>query len=419
MKVYDYLKEAHKTDILPSDDMKQDINPRLGLAGEIGFLLSALKKEVRDNHPTAEATRATIKDELGDILWYSVTVAKRAGLDFQHDVLYGNLLRIQSPDMDKNDAPAPLNQELLAADKEFGGALVLGPRAVHSFGQYQKLAFLSSRYKKKDALVPYLVRIWRNAGELLAPFGRVGKLDRNAINDDKLVPKALGDIMWYVAGFASVYKLNLDEVASENVKKIRSAFPTPDQRSPTGLYDEGLHVLEQFPRKFNVDFVESDSSTAVMLVNGVRMGDRLTDNAYTTGSGDRRLIDGYRFHDSIHLAFVATLGWSPVIRGLMMRKRKSNPILDEVEDGARAQIVEEIIVKVSHSYAIGIHHDKLLDERKHVNLNLLKDIVLLAEGLEVEGGRKGFQACAYWEWEKAILEGFRIYNLLRRNRGGG
>ena len=224
--------------------------------------------------------------------------------------------------------------------------------------------------------------------------------------------------MWYVAGFASVYDLNLDNIARENVTKIISAFPAEEQRIPTPLYDNGNNELEKFPRKFNVDFVQSSLSTAVMLVNGVRVGDPLTDNAYTADNGDRQVIDGYRFHDSIHLAFVAVLGWSPVVRKLMMCKRKSDPRIDEVEDGARAGIVEEMIVKIAHSHAIGVDRNKLFDETMRVNLNLLKDIVVLAEGLEVAGGREGYPQCKYWEWEKAILQGFRIYNKLRRKRRG-
>jgi len=418
MKVQEYIKEAHKTDWLPTQSLKQDINPRLGLAGEIGFLLTVLKKEVRDNRPTAAATRAAVKDELGDILWYSVTVARRASLDFQCDVLYSNLIRIQSHAMDSTGAPAPLRRAVLAAGENLDKTLQRGCEAIDTFGIYQDLAVSTSHYRSRDALAPHLARIWQNAGQLLAPFGALGHPDASAINDKKSVSKALGDIMWYVASFASVYDLRLDDVALENVSKIQSAFPADDHKTPTPLYDEDMPELEQFPRNFDVDFVETDASTAVMLINGVRVGDRLTDNAYITDGEDRKLIDGYRFHDSIHLAFAAVLGWSPVIRKLMMRKRKFDPIIDEVEDGARAQIVEEMIVKIAHSYAVGYHHDNLLDDRKHVNLNLLKDIVILAEGLEVAGGRKGASACKYWEWEKAILEGFKVYNLLRRHRRG-
>ena len=418
MNVNEYTAEAHKTDWLPSGELKHDINPRLGLAGEIGLLLTALKKEVRENRPTAASTRSTIKDELGDILWYAATVAKRGGLDFQNDVLLSNLIRIQSQDLETRDEPAPLERSVLLAGGELDSTIRRGVEAVDSFGVYQKLAFSTSRLKDKNALVPYLARIWSNAGELLTPFGNSGSLEKREVNGFTLLSRSLGDIMWYVAGFASVYGLDLDEVASENIGKIHSAFPSKDQMTPTRLYDEGHSELERFPRRFCVNFVEADSRTAVMLINGVRVGDPLTDNAYTTGRDNRKLIDGYRFHDSIHLAFTAVLGWSPVIRKLMMRKRKSTPEVDEVEDGARARIVEEMIAKIAHSHAVGIHEDRLFDDSSRVNLNLLKDIVRLAEGLEVAGGRRGFQGCKYWEWEKAILKGFRIYNMLRRCRGG-
>ena len=411
MKVSKYLSEAHDTDRLPSDNIREEINPRLGLAGEIGFLLTTLKKEVRDKDSTVKATRAVVKDELGDIIWYSVTIARRTKLDFQRDVLYGNLKRIQDQHKDPQSRPAPANKNVIAPGGILDQALAVGPKSVDSFGKYQTLAFSTSKFKSKDALMPYLVRIWNNAGQLLSPFGRItGPTDTEIFNKET-VSKALGDIMWYVAGFAMVYKLDLDEIVNQNALKINSAFPSSEKNKvPTPLFDEGLSPLEKFPRKFNVDFVQSDPSTAVMLVNGVRIGDRLADNAYS--------IDGYRFHDSIHLAFAAILGWSPVIRGLLMRKRKSDPKIDEVEDGARAQIVEEMIVKISHSYAVGHDPEELLDHANHVNLNLLKDIVKLTEGLEVSGGREGFQGCKYWEWEKAILDGFKIYNMLRKNLSG-
>ena len=50
-------------------------------------------------------------------------------------------------------------------------------------------------------------------------------------------------------------------------------------------------------------------------MSGEKIGDELTDNAYKD--------DGYRFHDVFHSAYVAILGWSPVIRKLLKRKRKS------------------------------------------------------------------------------------------------
>ena len=42
----------------------------------------------------------------------------------------------------------------------------------------------------------------------------------------------------------------------------------------------------------------------------------LTDNAHVK--------DGYGYHDVIHLAFAAVLGWSPLVRRMLKAKRKRN-----------------------------------------------------------------------------------------------
>lgn len=422
MLVSDYLSAAHRTDRLPEGSASLDINPILGLAGEAGYLLTVLKKEVRVDAPTAEATKADVRDELGDIIWYAATIARRAGLDFQNDVLFGNIARIQSSYAPGNLPPAPLLADVLAPGGEIEAAVDQGFESVSTFGKYQELAVKASKYAHdRTALVPFLVQIWRNVGELLGPFG----LDRGdgdsepAFNREQIA-RSLGDVMWYVAGFAELYGLSLDRIAESNRDKILSAFPADDQKIRTALFDEDLGPLEQFPRQFAVDFVEQNDEIAVMLINNVRVGDPLTDNAYKEDTGESRLIDieGYRYHDAIHLAFVAILGWSPVMRSLLMRKRKSLKMVDEVEDGARARIVEEMIVKIAHTYAEGHDRITLLDNKEHINLNLLKQVVGLAEGLEVAGGREGMEGCKYWEWQEAILRGFQVYNELRRHRGG-
>ena len=422
MDVSEYLKIAHSTDRLPLGDPALEINPRLGLAGETGYLLTVLKKEVRDDAPTAEATRADVADELGDMIWYASAIANRANLDFIGEVLFANIQRVQSSYNDKNLAPAPLLDDLLAPGGEIHSATNVGSECVSTFGSYQRLAVKASRYaRNKTALVPYLVQIWQNVGDLLKPFGAAKDLEEASPTFCCTeIAKSLGDIMWYIAGFAELYKLSLDNIAMTNAAKILSAFPPEDQKRRTPLYDEGLNYLEKFPRRFSVDFVDQDDETTVMLINDVRVGDPLTDNAYREEDpgGQMVEIEGYRYHDAVHLALVAVLGWSPVMRSLLKRKRKSLKITDQVEDGARAIIVEEMIVKLSHTYAVGHDHNKLLEGKSNVNLNLLKQIVGLAHGLEVAGGRQDFAGCKYWEWEEAILSGFSVYNDLRKNRGG-
>jgi len=78
-------------------------------------------------------------------------------------------------------------------------------------------------------------------------------------------------------------------------------------------------------------------------MDGQQLGNELTDNAYED--------DGYRFHDVFHFAYAAVLGWSPVARAIIRHKRKSDPKVDEVEDGGRAAVIEEAVVALAFDYA--------------------------------------------------------------------
>jgi len=80
--------------------------------------------------------------------------------------------------------------------------------------------------------------------------------------------------------------------------------------------------------------VPADPRRVIGLVEGgAPLGNLLGDNAYDD--------DGYRWHDAIHLGNLAVLGWSPVLRALLGRKRKDSPVIDDVEDGGRAIVIEE------------------------------------------------------------------------------
>lgn len=63
-------------------------------------------------------------------------------------------------------------------------------------------------------------------------------------------------------------------------------------------------------------------------VTANQIGDVIADNAHDDIA--------YRFHDVIHLAYAAVLGWSPVFRSLIAAKRNDDDDCDRVEDGARA-----------------------------------------------------------------------------------
>jgi NTP pyrophosphatase (non-canonical NTP hydrolase) len=211
----------------------------------------------------------------------------------------------------------------------------------------------------------------------------------------------IGDILWYLANLASKMDLDLSAIAQENLAKTRDRWP-PDASPRRQLLDERFPRHEQFPRRFVAEIreIETDQLRAVLTIDGVEVGSRIADNAHTD--------DGYRFHDVFHLANVAILGWSPVLRGLMKRKRKSDPKIDDAEDGGRAIVIDETVVAFVFQYAR--RHD-FLREVKTVDYSLLKTMKQLVAEFEV-----GY--CTTHEIEQAILAGYRAWNRIRDARGG-
>ncbi len=133
---------------------------------------------------------------------------------------------------------------------------------------------------------------------------------------------------------------------------------------------------------------------------GTELGDSLTDNS--------RRMDAYRFHDAIHLGFMAVLGWSPVMRSLLRLKRKSSPEADECEDGARAVFAEEGLAAVLSRLAPG--RTGFLNQAS-IDGTVIEVARAAATGLEAE-------AAPGWLWQAAICQGFRAMYLLSENGGG-
>lgn len=102
------------------------------------------------------------------------------------------------------------------------------------------------------------------------------------------------------------------------------------------------------------------------------------------------------------------LGWSPVLRSLLKCKRKSLPNIDENQDGARAQIVEEAVAAYVFSHAKEMGY---FDGVSSLDYELLKAIRELVKDYEVKD-------VPLYRWEDAILAGFRVFRELAKNRGG-
>ena len=212
----------------------------------------------------------------------------------------------------------------------------------------------------------------------------------------------IGDILWYCANVASKLGLSMDEIASANLQKVAGRWPTQTSQPP--LLDEAYPVEEQLPRRLEVRFEETladDGKVEVRAFEGDRqLGDRLTDNSYAN--------DGYRYHDAFHFTYAALLGWSPVVRRFLNRRRDSVPRVREVEDAGRAMVIEEAIAAFAFDYAADVGY---LEDVEHVDFSLLTTIRRLTAGLEVRDRTAS-------QWERAILRSFEIWRALRDGRGG-
>lgn len=225
------------------------------------------------------------------------------------------------------------------------------------------------------------------------------------------VEEELGDILWYLANAAEKFGLSLDIVAKKNLTKTSDRWLSRrDARSrirqPTDHFDAGHPRKEQLPRTFTIEIRSVDDPhkpepLIEVVWRGNKVASRLGDNTYEDS--------GYRFHDAFHLANAAVLGWSPLARSqIFKRKRKSNPRVDAVEDGGRAIVIEEAIAALIFAYA---QQHSFLEDITRLDFQLLKTFQTYTAGLEVS-------TRALWEVEDAIMQGFAVWRHLRENSGG-
>jgi len=173
--------------------------------------------------------------------------------------------------------------------------------------------------------------------------------------------------------------------------------------NPKIYFDSDFDEMEQLPRNFTVSFnsvnVGKKAKTRVSI-NGIQVGDFIDDNSKEN--------DCYRFHDVFHYTFATMLGWSPCTRSMIKRKRKSNPEVDEIEDGARATITEEAISLLIFNKA---KRNNFFQENNKVSPALLKQIKEMTTTFEVAVKSKK-------EWENAILQGYSLFRELVKHNGG-
>lgn len=259
-----------------------------------------------------------------------------------------------------------------------------------------------------DDLVLPMLGLAGEIGSLVAQYKKIQRDHVGYRAFPEEVREELGDVFWYATALARRCGLSLEEILNENVHKTRERFLRPAVLEPHSLFDEIDSPDEQLPRTLDITFTESlaydRSSIPVRVVRIYRgaesVGDPLDDNSKDD--------DEYRYHDVFHLAHMAVLGWSPVMRSLLRVKRSTDRDKDRIQDGGRAIAVEEGLSAYVFSAA---RSHSFFSTSTAVPIEIIKSCRSMTAHLEVL--RRTAQ-----DWEFAILSGYKVFSHLTANRGG-
>src|SRR6266571_694804 len=300
------------------------------------------------------------------------------------------------------------------------------------FSAYQSAAKETSKLELGGpaAAIAPMLGLASETGAILNVYKRYLRDSIDLTANREFLREELGDLLWYLTAVATACDLDLEDIAQANLRRVHDRYPSrpwQDRISSLPILDTSFPVQERFPRRLVVKFSErhrSDGSTsaAMTLISadpnpfptgpikvddkeigfqvGGEFGAQLSDNS--------RRMDAYRFHDAIHMGFMAVLGWSPTMRALLRLKRKSNPDTDEVEDGARAIFAEEGLAAVLSRLAK--RRTGFLSETS-VDGEVLDVVKAVVTDLEVE-------PLPGWLWRSAISQGFQALRQLGEHRGG-
>ena len=316
-----------------------------GLFGEIGSVMSVTKKLSRERDSFVDFSTCLV-EEMGDVLWYLVAILQCARTsDHEISIAICKLLNLHN----KSTIYVTITEE-----------------------QYMQS----------------LNNLCRIGTEFLEFDGMT--LDNRKTLVSKFLTSYLHVLRWN--------DISLDCVIGENTKKVTSYFGSYDIND-LPVFDKSYPAQERLPEKFEIDIV-SDMGKTRVLYKGRQIGDSLGDNI--------GVEDGFRYHDTLHLANAAILNWSPTMRKILGAKRKSVPEVDENQDGGRAIVIEEGLVAWVFSRAKKIDYFK---GRGDISIDILKAIQSFVEGYEVE-------ACPMDLWRHCILSGYSVFRQVRENEGG-
>ena len=350
--IKDYVNKIAATDIL-----SEDHTPVLfGLYGEVGSLMSVIKKTHREGEIADRDDKAKV-EEFGDILWYFVALCRHKNLSLLE------IVRKAAPEGQISSILSPSIRPEEAISTNFVPGIVNSP-------------------------ISELTRLGQAVAQLLSNPEETAEVKNLLV---KIVES------YFRALIAE--KVSFERVVEKNWIKKSQRFLPPEKNSlPT--FDDHFPLDEQLPNEFEIEIRPNNIGKTFLCWNGETIGDPMTDSI--------AISDGYQYHDVFHFSYAAILHWSPVMRSLINHKRKSDHKFDETQDGGRAKVVEEGLAAWIFSIA---RESNFFDGHDKLTFDMLKTVKEFITGFEVE-------QCPLYQWEQAILRGYEVFRQVKANRGG-
>lgn len=350
-----------------TNKLEADIQPIVyGLFGEIGSVLSAHKKRKREGKAYA-IYESDVVEDLGDAFWYFTALAQSAGVRVE-ELLEQRHSSFDGVERSGKAVTWPPSEVMDSTDAK---------------AEFKEIPVERSRLDRA------LDELGQNCAEILG-FERMSQMQR---------ADALESFAANFLTVADEHRIGLARILETNAEKTVSRFCKPNMaRLPD--FDRCFPISEQLPRQFAIFMQEREDGKVHTTWDGRSLGNPLTDSIAED--------DGFRYHDAVHLAHVAMLHWSPTMRGLFRRKRKSDTFIDETQDGGRAIVVEEGLAAWLFSKAKRLDY---FEGHQSVSMDILNQIRDFVSGYEVE-------ECPMSLWEKCILDGYAVFRRVRRNKGG-
>lgn len=300
------------------------------------------------------------------------------------------------------------------------------------FDEYQNSAKFTAKMdlQSPEGRVELVLGLSSEAGSVANIYKKMVRDGVSLTTQRASLYEELGDVLWYVAMVAESMKISLSDVAEKNLLRIEDRHHAIVKNLSSDYphtFDDQYPAQEQLPQRslFHLQHVDGQNGMPHVRFtiegaspNAFPDGDFVKDSTkfgFTYGKPIGSVVndnssqaDGYRFHDAVHLAFMAVLGWSPVMRGLLRLKRKSDPEIDRVQDGARARDLEEALSAVLKAMSFSRNDFRSKEDIDDEVRDVIRRVV---SGLEVT-------SVPIWLWVEAIHQGYSAMAQLQHNQGG-